>query len=105
MEVNQFGTMHEALAALRAKGYTEDFIIEERGMRSSGRDEVISPQDVTIMEYHRFEGTSNPDDMAVIYALEHRDGRKGTVVDAYGTYANPNADRFLKAARMREGLS
>ncbi len=104
MEVNQFATLTDALKALHAKGYGEDFILDEHGLRGSGRDEIIPPQDVTIMEYHRFEGTSNPDDMSVVYALTTRDGRKGTLTDAYGTYANPHMERFLKVAKMHAGL-
>lgn len=37
----------------------------------------------------RFEGTSDPDDMSVIYALEARDGMRGTLTDACGSYADP----------------
>ena len=104
MEVNQFASLTDALKALHEKGYGEDFILDEHGLRGYGRDEIIAPQDVTIMEYHRFEGTSNPDDMSVVYAVTIRDGRKGTLTDAYGTYANPHMERFLKAAKMHEGL-
>jgi hypothetical protein len=64
----------------------------------------IRPEDVTIVEYHRFEGASNPDDMSVVYVIETADGRRGTLVDAYGTYTNPKVDTFVQRAKMKEGL-
>ncbi len=71
------------------------------GWRTSDR---IRPEDVTIVEYHRFEGASNPDDMSVVFVIETADGRRGTLVDAYGTYASPQVDTFVKQAKLKEGL-
>jgi hypothetical protein len=48
MEVNQFSTLSNVLNAFRDKGYTEDFLIDEHGMRGYGRQETIAPEDVTI---------------------------------------------------------
>ncbi len=104
MDVNQFSTLSEALNALRNDGYTESFMIDDHGMRGLENRNRIKPEDVTIVQYHRFEGTSNPDDMSVVYAIETRDGRKGTLVDAYGTYTNPEVDAFVKKAKLREDL-
>ena len=104
MDVNRFSTLGEALEALRKEGYTESFMIDDHGMRGMENRNRIRPEDVTIVQYHRFEGTSNPDDMSVVYAIETRDGRKGTLVDAYGTYTNSDVDSFVKKAKMKEGL-
>jgi len=42
--------------------------------------------------------------MSVVYAIETTDGRRGTLVDAYGTYATPEVDTFVKRAKLKEGL-
>jgi len=105
MDVNRFGTLTEALEALKKKGYDESFIIDDHGMRGMENRNRIRPEDVTIVEYHRFEGTSNPDDMSVVFVIETADGRRGTLVDAYGTYANTEIDAFVKKTKMKEGLS
>lgn len=104
MDVNRFSTLGEALEALRKDGFTESFIIDDQGMRGMEDRNRIRPEDVTIVQYHRFEGTSNPDDMSVVYVIETTDGRKGTLVDAYGTYTNPDVDTFVKQAKLKEGL-
>jgi hypothetical protein len=55
---------------------------------------------VTVREFHRFEGTSDPDDMAVVYALEASDGTRGTLTDAFGTYADPAVGRVVERMRV-----
>jgi hypothetical protein len=104
MDANRFGTLSEALEALKQKGYDESFVIDDHGMRGMENHDRIRPEDVTIVEYHRFEGTSNPDDMSVVFVIETADGRRGTLVDAYGTYASPQVDTFVTQAKLKEGL-
>ena len=60
------------------------------------RTKATPPDEVTIVDFYRFEGESNPDDMSVLYAIEATDGVKGTISNAYGTYADANTDDFLK---------
>ncbi len=47
-------------------------------------------------EYHRFEGISDPDDMAIIYGIETGTGLRGTLTDAFGFYADPRVGDFMK---------
>jgi hypothetical protein len=48
----------------------------------------VHPEDFTVEEFYRFEGMSNPDDNSVLFAISSDDGIKGTLVDAYGVYAD-----------------
>ncbi|MGH2575703.1 MAG: phosphoribosylpyrophosphate synthetase [Ignavibacteria bacterium] len=104
MAVNQFETMTEALENLKNRGFTNSFKIEEDGAKSIETGELIKPEDIIIVEYHRFEGDSNPDDMSVVYAVESAQGMKGTFVDAYGTYSNPHINGFLKKVKFKKGI-
>lgn len=63
--------------------------MERESLRIAGSDRRVRPEDVRIRDYYRFEGISDPDDMSVIYALEARDGTRGTLTDAYGSDADP----------------
>ncbi|HYB42610.1 MAG TPA: hypothetical protein VEL75_12605 [Candidatus Methylomirabilis sp.] len=54
-----------------------------------------------IREFHRFEGISDPDDMAIVYAVESRSGVKGTLADAFGVYADPAIGRVVEAIPIR----
>ncbi len=104
MDVNKFSTLTEALQELKLRGFTEEFSLEKSGAQSRETGKPFQPEEATVVEYHRFEGSSNPDDMSVVYALELNDGRKGTFIDAYGAYSNPFAADFIKRLRMKEGL-
>ena len=84
---------HEMPAILRLErsGYTADFVAEAGDtLRVSGTDRRYAAATAHIHDFYRFEGTSDPDDMSVIYAVETDDGTRGTLIDAFGTYANPD---------------
>lgn len=81
---------------LKKNGYTEDFRITEEGMCGSKSKETYQPEEVTIVDFYRFEGITNPDDMSILYAIETADGLKGTISNSYGPYADANVDDFLK---------
>lgn len=88
-------SLQACLAKMLSLGYTEDFRAEDDGLRALRADKLYQPQDVTIVNYFRFEGPSNPDDMSIMYVIETSDGVKGTLVDAYGTYASPEVNQFI----------
>jgi hypothetical protein len=78
-----------AIAQLERAGYTADFRAEGGELRVTGTKRRYAAGDLFIRDYYRFEGISDPDDMSVIYAVEARDGTRGTLIDAFGTYADP----------------
>ncbi|MEX0967474.1 MAG: phosphoribosylpyrophosphate synthetase [Bacteroidia bacterium] len=103
--LNQYDTLSEAITALQKKGFTQNL---------EPQDEVIADQDtgkeyladhLTIIEYHRFEGASNPDDMSVVYAVKSSDGMQGLIVDAYGAYASRALTDLVKKLNMKKGIS
>lgn len=88
-------SLQACLAKMLSLGYTEDFRAEDDGLRALRADKLYQPQEVTVVNYFRFEGPSNPDDMSIMYVIETTDGVKGTLVDAYGTYASPEVNQFI----------
>jgi hypothetical protein len=99
------GTMDE----LAGRGFTEHFILANGKLRAATSGKVFTAEEVLISEYHRFEGVSDPDDMAILYALETRSGLRGTLADAFGVYADPMVGAFMKqvvrGARPRPGVA
>ena len=77
-------------------GYTEDFKVTEKGMEGLHNKKNYQANQVHIVNFFRFEGTSNPDDEAVLYVIEADDGTKGTLIDAYNLYADPLVGEFIK---------
>jgi hypothetical protein len=85
---------------LTADGFVTDFRVADGRLQIIGDDannpRSYSPEEVSIVDFYRFEGESNPDDMSILYALECNDGTRGTISNAYGTYGDDGVDEFLK---------
>ncbi|MDX5422181.1 MAG: hypothetical protein LPK07_01375 [Hymenobacteraceae bacterium] len=85
------------LNRLRKEGFKHDFKVSADGTACSVEDnKEFTPEQVRIVDFYRFEGESNPDDMSILYALETDTGLKGTISNSYGPYADENVDTFLK---------
>lgn len=99
-------SMTEILSDLREKGYEHSFEITRDAHLRADSGEVFEPEDATIVDTYRFEGASDPDEMAVIYVLEtkprHGKALKGALIEPFGVYADPEesrvAERIKKAA-------
>jgi hypothetical protein len=96
--------MAEAVEDLKRRGFSANFEWLQNTFRAVESGRTFTPEELTIVEHHRFEGLSDPDDLAVVYAMETQDGTRGVVADAYGPYADPGLSGFLKRVRMREKL-
>lgn len=90
------------IPTLREKGYINDFELSKEGMLSKQTKEVFQPEELTIERVYRFEGNSNPDDMAVLYGVTSAGGTKGIIIDAYGTYDDDKLGDFLRGVKIEE---
>jgi hypothetical protein len=89
-----------AIEAFRGQGFTASFVVKDGALRLGNGSRAYQPGEVTIREYRRFEGTSDPDDMSIVYAIETADGVKGTLVDAFGVYASPGVTAFMEQVEI-----
>jgi len=104
MAWKSYRTMAEAVEDLRRRGFSTDFEFLNKTFQAVVNGETFTPDELTIVEHHRFEGVSDPDDMSVLYAIEAADGTRGTIADAFGPQANPDLGAFLGNVKMRENL-
>ena len=89
-------TLATCVNKLVLDGYTEDFKASESGLLSLQHEKIYSPEQVHIVNFFRFEGASDPADNSIIYVIETDDGVKGTLVDAYGPYADIKVNKFIQ---------
>lgn len=89
-------TLKRVIDELTRRGYTEHFKASDGGLQALESGERFEPKDLVIRGYYRFEGTSDPDDMAIAYAIETRSGVRGILVDAFGVYADPTTSAVLR---------
>jgi len=77
-------------------GYVDDFKMSDKGLRSLKTEKVYQPEEVNVINFFRFEGQSDPNDNTIMYVIETSDGLKGTLVDAYGPYADRKLAEFMQ---------
>jgi hypothetical protein len=97
----RFLTLASRIDDLASSGFTEHFAVSDGALRSFDTGRSFGSGEVVIREYHRFEGISDPDDMAIVYAIEAQDGARGTLVDAFGVYSDPAVSAFLDHVPIR----
>jgi len=97
----EIATLASAVDDLTARGFTEQFMPANDRLRAVTSGGTFRATEVVITEYHRFEGVSDPGDMSIVYAIETRSGIRGTLVDAFGVYADPRVGAFVKEVALR----
>lgn len=76
--------------------FITQFNITNLGLISLTTQKVYQPNQVRVLHFYRFEGESNPDDNAILYAIETNEDEKGTIIDAYGMYNDSLVTNFMK---------
>ena len=78
-------TLSQALERLAAAGYDQAFRAEEGGLRAVEIDCLHEPEALVVEDIVRFEGASDPEEQAALFALRcDAHGTRGTYVVAYG---------------------
>jgi len=81
-------TLLEATERLRALGFALDFTARSDGrLRCRACDTDHDPEDMRIEEIVRYEGASDPDDQAILFALCDGCGHRGLYSAGYGPVA------------------
>ncbi|MBA4144402.1 MAG: hypothetical protein DI538_12340 [Azospira oryzae] len=88
-------TLSYCLNKSQERGYQENFTATPQGLKSMESGKLYQPEEITIVNFYRFEGITDPADMAVLYVMETSDGAKGTLVDAYGTYSDSQVAQLI----------
>jgi len=96
-------TVSEALDELAQLGFTANLSVMGNRLRVVETGRMFEPVDVVIRRVRRFEGVSDPDDMAIVYAIDTTSGIRGTVVDGYGVNSDPAVSAFFESVPIVEG--
>jgi hypothetical protein len=77
-------------------GFADSFKVTTRGLYSCSKSRYYRPEQVNVVESFRFDRHADPNENAIMYVIETTDGIKGTLIDAYGAYADANVNLFMK---------
>ena len=82
--MSQIDTLSQRIEQLRKEGYSTDFNLEDEKISNNSNSVIYEVDELNIDKVYRFEGTSNPDDNCILYAISTDDDIKGVLVDGYG---------------------
>ena len=95
-----FETLQEAIRQLKVNGYENDFNLHPEWLECPPLNLKLGPEEFHVDEVHRFEGTNDPDDSAVLYAISSKRGIKGLLIDAYGAYASSLSPEMILSLKI-----
>ncbi len=98
---DEMETISAAMARLRAAGYQGDWRAVDGHLVCDVCGTMHDPADVTIEEVVRFEGDSNPDDEAVLFALSAPCGDRGLYAAPYGPDVSADDVTVIRALHGR----
>lgn len=81
-------TLSEAIARLDDAGFVKHFYPVDGQLVCDECETRFDPSTMTVDEIVRFEGASDPDDEAILYALTTDCGHRGVYSSAYGAAAS-----------------
>lgn len=90
-------TLSEAITRLTAAGYVQNLYADGESLVCGDCATRFEPSTMTVDEIVRFEGPSDPDDQAILYALTSADGHRGLYSVAYGPNTPIADSRVLRA--------
>ena len=94
-------TLSGQIDILRAKGYTEDFNLQQQCLECRDKDFKIFHDEFVVDKYFRFDVNSDASDQSIIYAISsEKHDVKGILINAYGIYAEPLTDEMLDKLKI-----
>ena len=95
-------TVTEVLSNLEKEGYTIDFNLKDDSLECQGNYLQLHPDEFLIDRHYRFEGISDPEDEAVVYAISSlKNNLKGVLVNGYGISSDPLTEAMVQALKQK----
>lgn len=96
-------TVSQVINKLKVEGYEVDFNLKKNCLECGGNYLKIYPGEFKVDQIYRFEGTSDPGDEAIVYAISSDKHQiKGVLVNGYGIYSDELGEEMLDALDLKE---
>lgn len=101
--MKDYGTLSQAINKLKLEeGYEYDFNLLDEKIEIRSENETYNVNDFNVDKVLRFEGPSNPDDNAILFAITTSDGKKGVLVDGYGISSGQVSEKMLAKLDLKQ---
>ncbi|XOV68585.1 MAG: hypothetical protein ACFHU9_05275 [Fluviicola sp.] len=93
-------TLSQGIKELAEQGFNHNFDVTENGfLKMTDTNKEVAPEDCVIVTVKRYEGSSNPSDMSVLYGVVTNDEEKGILIDSFGSQNSENITTFLQKTK------
>src|SRR5690606_30648462 len=96
VHTTEMPNMLSCLKDLEKSGYHTQFQFTHKGLLSRKSMRTFNSDEVKSVKCFRFEENGDPNDNAILFALDTSDRERGTLVDGYGIFGNPELSNFMK---------
>lgn len=96
-------TLSDRMRQLHAAGWTVQLSVSDGGLRCDGCSCWTAPEDVRVDEVYRFEGTSDPGDESILFAISAPCGHRGLLPASYGNDQLPDVAEVVRRLRLQRG--
>lgn len=101
--MKDYGTLSQAINKLKLEeGYEHDFNLLDEKIELKAKKESFGTEDFDVDKVLRFEGMSNPDDNAILYAITTSKGYKGVLVDGYGISSGQVSKEMMEKLDLKD---
>ena len=101
--MKDYGTLSQAINKLKLEeGYEEDFNLLDEKIELKSKKETFGVEEFEVDKVLRFEGMSNPDDNAILYAITTSGNHKGVLVDGYGISSGQISKEMMKKLDLKD---
>lgn len=90
-------TLSERANEAYDQGYSENFKVLDKKLTTSDGVFKYETTDVTIDNTYRFDNYADSHDTSILYLIQTRNGKRGTLIDTYGIYADGVVSSFVRA--------
>ncbi len=95
--MESYDTLSEAIDALKAQGYTEDFNLKKNCIECENGKHSLKHNEFKIDKSFRFDVNEDPSDQSVLYAISSWTSNvKGVLVSGYGMFTDELTNEMLE---------
>lgn len=102
MNFKKYPSLSRAAAALTKRGFADHFKFEDRRLKHRESGRLYEPNEVAIVEYHRFT-PKKPETgkTSIVFALETFDQIRGLLVASYQAYGKVHLLEFMDRVKIK----
>ena len=91
-------TLSEVTNVLKQRGYTADLSLRATHLLCEDNSLKLYPDEFIVDKHYRFEGSSDPADEAIVFAISSpKHNLKGVLINGYGVSSDNISKEMIKA--------